>query len=259
MNGDGFVERASQIRYGVEGVENTVVLNVNRMGEHEEPLLSVLFNWGMEEDWDFAFSDRENDGLVEIYFGPLTEAGVLPEVTFRWDKIQKAFPTTSVFQNHLIVMDHKKGIWDELARIKKEVNFFFKDSRAVSEFHRHYYEQGKLPPDKEKEAKIVSTEYVPRSLKGLSDEEIFSYMGRGKSLFDIKDEESPRTTFHRVLELPPQEAALPIWKRIVPRHIDPNAKFRSTLTNWTTSGEFLACIFRICGAWRTLSKLFFED
>ena len=91
MNGDGFVERASQIRYGVEGVENTVVLNVNRMGEHEEPLLSVLFNWGMEEDWDFAFSDRENDGLVEIYFGPLTEAGVLPEVTFRWDKIQKAF------------------------------------------------------------------------------------------------------------------------------------------------------------------------
>jgi len=210
MNADGFIERASQIRYGVEGVENTVVLNVNRMGEYEQPVLSVLFNWGEDEDWDFAFSDRDHDGLVEIDFGPLTEAGVLPEVTFQWDKIQKAYiPTTSVFQNHLIVLDHKKGIWDELARVKKEGNFFFKDSRAASEFDRHYYKEGKLPPEKEEEAKIVSTEYVPKSLKSLSNEEIFSYMGRGKTLFDIKDEESPRTTIpEKFWELPPREAAL---------------------------------------------------
>lgn len=210
MNGDGFIERASQIRYGVEGVEKTVVLNVNRTGEHEEPVLSVLFNWGTEEDWDFAFSDRDNDGLVEIDFGPFTEAGVLPEVAFRWDKIQNAYvPTTSVFQNHLIVLDHKKGIWDELARIKKEVSFFPKDSRAVSEFDRHYYQERKLPPEKEKEAKIVSTEYVFKSLKGLTNEEIFTYMGRGKTWIDKENEESPRTTIPKEFwDLSPREAAL---------------------------------------------------
>jgi hypothetical protein len=210
MNGDGFIERASQIRYRVEGVENTVVLNVNRMGEHEEPVLSVMFNWGTEEDWDFTFSDRDHDGLVEIDFGPFTDSGVLPEVTFRWDKIQKEYIlTTSVFQNHLIVLDHKKAIWDELARVKKEVQFFPKDSRAVSEFDRQYYQEGKLPPEKEEEAKIVSTEYAPKSLKGMTDEEIFTYMGRGKTLFDIKDEESPRTTIpEEFWNVPPKEAAL---------------------------------------------------
>jgi hypothetical protein len=210
MNGDGFIERASEIRYGVEGVEHTVVLNVNRMGEHEQPILSVLFNWGEDEDWDFAFSDREHDGLVEIDFGPFTEAGVVPEVTFHWDKIKQAYiPNTSVFQNHLIVLDHHKGIWDELARVKKEGNFFFKDSRAVSEWDRHFYEQGKLPPEKEEQLKIVSTEYVPKSLKDMTNQEIFSYMGEGRTQFSIEDEESPRTTIPEDFwNLPPKEAAL---------------------------------------------------
>jgi hypothetical protein len=209
MNRDGFIERADNTSFGVQGVKHADVFQIQEIGEVVVPLLSLLYNWGNQDDWDYAFSDRDNDGFVEVDFGPITEDGFKPEVTFHWDERTRAFaPPPEGVGNHLRILDAGTD-WDDLNRLQAEIKPFPADPDAASSFDRSLYREGKTPPQKENAKKAISFPYEYESLKNLSDEQIFRYMGEGKNLEDLETNSSPSTVVPQEFwKLPAKEAAL---------------------------------------------------
>ncbi|MEW6367271.1 MAG: hypothetical protein AB1714_21785 [Acidobacteriota bacterium] len=186
MNRDGFVERANDIRLGGYSASNVEVFKVERMGELAEVRLAVLYNWGEHDDWDYAFSDREEDGYVEVDFGPLTENGVMPEVTFRWNEKSKSWEgPPSGLGGHLVLLD-PADIRGEIDRLAATREPFEEDPDALPGSDRwSVRETGSLPWGWAR-FKAASQPYRYASLKALSDEQILEYMGEAKSVDDLE-------------------------------------------------------------------------
>lgn len=209
MNGDGFVERADSIRYGLQDDWNAEVLTVERVGENPERILAVLFNWGEEDDWDFQFSDQNGDGVVEIEFGPFTEAGVVPRVVFTWSPTVSGYvSSTGKSGDHFRILT-QQDVWTELSSLSGSMPGFEIDPLALSKWDRIAYRDGEIPEWKQRAQKAISSPYTYRSLSSLTDEQLFNYMGGGKDLFSVELEESPRTNFpDSFWTMPVQEAVL---------------------------------------------------
>ena len=136
MNGDGVVERADMVNYGVGGVAHAMVLEVCTAAEQPRPLLRVLYNWGPKNDWDYQFADRDGDGRIEIEFGPVIAPDVVkPKVAFAWDKAKGGYIAAPGGENaHLRVLpwtdyDHEP-IWRQLEQFKKQKLTFPIDPEA---------------------------------------------------------------------------------------------------------------------------------
>ncbi len=190
MNHDGIVERANDIRYGVEGVKNAQVLRVGRMLETEQIFFSILYNWGDQDDWDYAFSDKDQDGFVEIDFGPLTENGVLPKITFHWDAKSETFITNNGLGTHLYLLNIEQSSCAGIQKLGSSLAPFQPDPEALDQWDRIAFRQGKVT-EKEKSKQIKSTAYRFSSLKGSSNDQIMEFMGHGKESFDIEMESTP--------------------------------------------------------------------
>jgi len=189
LNGDGLVERASFEEYGLDRGEVADVLEVSKVLEQTVPVFAVVFNWGDEADWDYAFTDRDHDGLVEIELGPRTERGIQGQVVFRWDRAKQAYlgPAGSGGAHFRVIDgDH---VWDELKRLEAEGLTFPKAEKARSP--------------------SLSQPYRYRSLRGLTNEELLRYMDRGRSHSDAEYEDiAPIHAPDSFWNLPAKQAAL---------------------------------------------------
>lgn len=207
MNGDGWVERAQSIHFGIKGVKNAAVLKVERVANPVQGLLAVLYIWGDHEDWGFTFSDRNQDGLIEIDFGPLTLDGIKPKVTFHWDRYSQSYVQES-FSDHLLVLTPSVDCCSA-GGLTSALPEFPVDPDAAGDTDLYFLQDGELPPSSHQRTTPVSAQYQPRSFEDAANEEIYSYMGRGKDSFDFERQETPRTSIPADFwTAEPDEAAL---------------------------------------------------
>ncbi len=71
FTGDGRIERADNVNFGVDGVKQVQVLVISAIQTPTaRPLLAVLYNWGEQANWNYEFVSRPEDGTVEVRLGP---------------------------------------------------------------------------------------------------------------------------------------------------------------------------------------------
>lgn len=173
VNADGLVERVARLPVGGPGAQSADVLFVEIMAEKAERVLAVVYNWGSTDDWDFAVSDRDGDGILEIDLGPLTNEGLLPRVTWHWDWLSEEWVGSGSVGPHYRVIDPKR-LWPEISRLSKEEVAFEKDPDAMSRQDRERVRDGLAPSPAS--GRAPSSAYIYESLKNLSDSEILRFM-----------------------------------------------------------------------------------
>jgi hypothetical protein len=223
LNLNGSIECADFTSYGIEGVKNVMVLEVFTVTEEPIPLLYVLFNYG-EDTWGYQFVDRDQDGLVEIEFGPKYKGSIQTQVVYRWD------PKTTSFDGpigkeggHFRRLDEKTRVWESLDKFKKEKMNFpptnVKTDKSDSieiieeELMIDYVEDEEVRRAKaDKRVPDAGEAYQYNSLKGLSDKELIAFASAGKTYHEIPEIKKRFSGLpNNILDLSPKEAALKIF------------------------------------------------
>jgi hypothetical protein len=202
FNGDGLLERADSSLYGVAEAKEYQI-NVFELATVEaEPrvLLKVVYNWHPDEasaanDWDFTCFDDNNDGVLEIGFGPKDGSGGCskPEFVFRLDAGGNYEVGDIPPRSHLRVM--YPG--ETLAGIAK------------TEKGLGYPVRGKNTPVRSAPPGPVAR-YEFKSLKDASDAELLAFFNgrRRHESFMGPEDAVPNRAPAGFWELPPKQAAL---------------------------------------------------
>ncbi len=214
MNGDGIIERADMVNYGL--ITRAAVLEVCTAAEYPRPLLRVLYNWGPTNDWDYQFADRDGDGKIEIEFGPVIAPDVVkPKVVFAWDQAKGAYIATQGSENaHVRVLpwtdynDHK--IWQQLEQFKKQSLTFPIDPEAKGAGRTgSSIDVGGDKQEEEEPSPPPAKPYQRTSLKGMTNAQIVTYMGDGKTSWDFHREHVVPTQLPKDFwTLPAKQAAV---------------------------------------------------
>lgn len=194
INGDGSVERADQTRFGLQDNWNAQVFTIERIGRQSEPLLAVLYNWGEDDDWDFQFSDHDGDGRIEIELGPYTENGIVARVVFFWNPLTHSYESSSGPSGPHWKVLTTENVWSQMKGLMGTLASFEKDRESLSKWDRIAVQKGQLPESKIHTVKAASNPYQYKSLRSLSNQEIYDYMGMGKETWDLEREDFPETT-----------------------------------------------------------------
>lgn len=193
INGDVFVERADHTSYYVEDVKSVDVLHICVVAPEPQHLLSVLYNWG-EDEWSYQFTDPDKDGILHVELGPKVPGGIKPKIVYTWDKDKKAYSgPDGKTGDHFRRLDVVEAvIFKEFERLKKAKLAFPKDPDFVDEHSTQDDPWGKRG-QKKPSPKDLSKPYQYASLKGLSNEDIVSYMGYGKNMSELLWESAIQT------------------------------------------------------------------
>lgn len=181
VNADGLIERVEVTNYGVKGVEHVQVLTVSTVKAREQPLFSVVLNWGAPE-WTFRLTEPDGSRFSNIEAGPRTVAGFRPKAVWKWDPATRKYVgPKGQAGDHFRVIDTAR-IWRELQRLQREKLSFPKDPDAVSQSDgRETEEAGSAPPGAAARAGEL---YRYRSLRGASQADLMQFMARGRSEYD---------------------------------------------------------------------------
>jgi hypothetical protein len=215
INGDGLIERADFIRYGIEGVRCAKVMRVEQVGVRTRFLLAVLYNFGEKEDWDYRFTDSDNDGLWEIEFGPVTGDTIKPKAVFRWDSKAQAYVGPAGGKGdhfRVLPMKSESDHWDVLKKTCTGLAHFPADPDATQ---RTQPAAGKVEDGSHDDARVKAEPPPPKpykyaSLAGMDDDQLGHYMGKGNQLEDFREGRQVIETHlpRGFWELPPRQAAL---------------------------------------------------
>ena len=217
MNGDGLMELADMQNCGVNGIKHVNLLNVCAVAEHSKPLLRVLYNWGPNNDWDYQFADRDNDGKMEIEFGPVIAPDVVkPKVVFVWNKAKGGYVVEEGGQNsHLLVLpwnqyDDSTQLWEEFDRLKQQKLVFPIDPDAKGVSRNGTRSLGSSSGTSRREPTPPPAKpYRQASLKAMTNAELVAYMSRGKTGDDFHRENLIPTQLPKDFwTLPAKKAAL---------------------------------------------------
>ena len=207
FNRDGIMERADSSNREVAGADDhdIQVFELKTIEREPKTLLQVIFNWHHEEadeinDWDFTCYDQENDGRVEIAFGPKSAANdaELRRFVFRWDESTKSYSADEIPEHsHIRVV--QPG--ETLEQIAKAGGLDYPIEGETSDDPFAPKLPASRPPQKP---------YTFASLKGASDAELLAFF-RGKqrrdSFFGAADSFETRLS-PGFWEMSPKEAAL---------------------------------------------------
>lgn len=179
VNGDGRVERADHLRYGIEGMEDVTVsvFCIRTAQAKPQPLLTVLYDW-CDDEWGYRFTDADQDGILDVELGPRTAAGIKTKVVYTWDKVKKAYVGPAGKEGDHFRLLEKETIYPDIKRLAEAKLVFPKDPDFVDLQKRMIDEAEKRmrPAVSQK----PSQPYRPGSLKALSNADLLDYMGTGK-------------------------------------------------------------------------------
>lgn len=199
MNGDEIVERADMVNYYVEDASHAMVLEVCTATIPPRPLLRVLYNWGPTHDWDYQFADRDGDGKIGIEFGPVIASGkIKPKVSFAWDNAKKQYlAARGAGHSHARVLpwdDYDNDrIWQQIEEFKKQKLKFPVDAEAKGTAQTGSMIAEDDPStesggDKQEVLPPPAKPYQRGSLKRMTNAQLGTYMGRGKTMWDFQRE-----------------------------------------------------------------------
>jgi len=216
INGDGFVERVDYINCRVEGVQKVQVLEISAVHEESRPLLTVLYNWGDKADWDYQFADRDNDGVIEIEFGPVVGQGAIkPKAVFTWSREKSAYvgPEGKQGAHFRVLPQEAQGrtdIWAQFRRLKEDGLTFPADPEATgSAENGHDVTIFSTDSRRQEPAPPAPRPYKRVSLNGLENQQVAAYMGEGKRAYQFELERLVRTQKPKGFwESPARQAAL---------------------------------------------------
>lgn len=234
VNGDGFVEEADPTSYGETGFQHAQTLNISAILDTDRPVLTVLYNLGDREDWDYQLVDRDNDGVLEIEFGPIigADGAIKSTVIFAWDKAQKRYVSPQGEEGpHFRVLrpnpDDIGWIWKETARLKAAGISFAPDPESTGKRRMpppirmgEDVDEADATPAPPAEPEPPAPPPPPRpyryaSLKGLTREQLRAYMGRGAEVADRPAPPSRRLP-ENLWTMPPKDAAVAFVDAIRP-------------------------------------------
>ncbi len=159
---DGIMDRLDHMNYGVEDRRNVQVLELRSVEREPRQILTVLYNWHPREAeeanaWDYECFDDDQDGLIEIGFGPGNQDR-RREVVFRWDKARSSYVAENLAaQPHLRVLDDTD--------IQKQL-------KAIKDAGGHRYPLLAAKASHPVEVLTPPKPFQFQSLKGRSDQEI---------------------------------------------------------------------------------------
>lgn len=205
FNRDGILERAESTNYGLrEAPKHSIeVFHLKTIAAKPVTLLEVAFNWHPDSaddanDWKFFCFDDNNDGFVEIAFGPesATTQEEQRQFVFRWDPSSKTYVTGSIPEkSHIRIL--KPG--ETLASIAKSGGLGYPLVQDADD-----------PDPDESPPVIPQSPYVFQSFKDLPDSALAAFF-EGKERRDslgIAEDSFPNRTPENFWEMDPKQAAL---------------------------------------------------
>ena len=167
FNGDGVLERADATSYGIaEAKDQQIdVFELATVEAKPQVLLQVIYNWHprsapASNDWGFTCFDENNDGVLEIGFGPkgVFSGNPKPAFVFRRDAAGNYGCGKLPPQAHLRVMQSGETL-KGIAKTDKGLGYPVLDENTPV---------GTAPPD-------PAARYEFKSLKGASDTELLAF------------------------------------------------------------------------------------
>jgi hypothetical protein len=226
INGDGLIERVDSTCYGVKGIGSAKVLEVSVVEKVERPILRVLYNWDTE-DWACRLTDSDQDGVLDIEFGPTTVQEQEQTVVYRWNGATQSYDGPPGGAGDHVRVLAPKDVHKQLARLHKQGLAFPPDPGLTGQGGLDdgpWAKRGLKKPKPDE----VSRPYRHQSLMTLSPKELMRYMGEGKSMQQLETEAVLKTQLPEGFwGLDAKEAALAMAQ--VNRYPDHQRRYRLAL------------------------------
>ena len=202
FNGDGVLERADAMSNGIAGAKSQQidVFELATIEPQPRTLLRVIYNWhprtaSPANEWDFTCFDENNDGVLEIGFGPKDIAGGCSksEFVFRRDAAGNYGCGNPPPQAHIRVMQPDETL-EGIAKTEKGLGYPLLGSNPPVR---------PAPPN-------PAARYEFKSLKGASDAELLAFFN-GRPRHDLRegpDDAVPNRPPPGFWDMAPKTAAL---------------------------------------------------
>ena len=228
---DGIMDRLDHMNYGVEDRHTVQVLELRSVEREPRRIFRVLYNWHPREaeeanTWDYECFDDDDDGLIEIGFGPKDHER-RREAVFRWDKTTSTYVAENpAAQPHLRVLDDTD--------IQKQL-------KAIKEAGGHRYPLVVGKPAKPGEVTTPPKPFQFQSLNGRSDGEIARAMNGKPATDSFHPADAPDTYLPEGFwKMEPKAAALafaeanrtPAHRKMVRIAIDDRNEVRPPDAGW---------------------------
>lgn len=197
FNHDGIVDRIDTLNCGIADGFSVRVVEVQSFERKSRTLLNVLYDWHPDEAdeenaWAFECFDEENDGFLEIGFGP-KEAERKREVVFRWNQETQTYLSAELPKQQRVKVLPREDAWAALKKLKAAGGHKYPLTRKHSSS-----DPTQAPPP-----------YQFQSLRGASDDDIVKFMGGKGTPNSFSPEDAPPTTLpNDFWQTDPKTAAL---------------------------------------------------